>query len=351
MYLEKDDDISGHIIIIDPDIHKKAKLTREQFLDRVSNVKEIRTAKNYNYISFYICSFDEYHNLKKFHDLINHAKFDFKNYFNFAIAVQPKLYNWFKTTEYPVIEKQITFWLASLYFFVPDKRHIVKDQLYKPLFEEILKLVDTYYNDFKLPDFHSLNQKLFNDNYESIFDEENRCKEKYLEQCKNFYKVEPPEFLSSPFGYEHNEDWGINDRYCFEFIEAYFLEKDWEFIIIKGGKDDMGRVESRSDLWDKWKHTYATFDERKSPIYSFYFPTQDTQQPKSKKTKRETIPQDVKDAVWKRDDGKCVQCGSNEKLEFDHIIPFIKGGSSTYRNVQLLCEPCNRKKHSKIGDT
>jgi 5-methylcytosine-specific restriction endonuclease McrA len=61
-----------------------------------------------------------------------------------------------------------------------------------------------------------------------------------------------------------------------------------------------------------------------------------------------TIPQDVKLYVWQRDRGRCVECGSKEKLEYDHIIPFSKGGSNTARNVQLLCEHCNRKKHAKI---
>ena len=62
-----------------------------------------------------------------------------------------------------------------------------------------------------------------------------------------------------------------------------------------------------------------------------------------------TIPEDVKDAVWRRDEGKCTQCGSNENLEFDHIIPHSKGGANTKRNVQLLCVKCNRKKSDKIG--
>ena len=57
----------------------------------------------------------------------------------------------------------------------------------------------------------------------------------------------------------------------------------------------------------------------------------------------------IKDKVWNRDGGKCVKCGSNEDLEFDHIIPHSKGGANTYRNIQLLCEPCNRKKSAKIG--
>lgn len=61
------------------------------------------------------------------------------------------------------------------------------------------------------------------------------------------------------------------------------------------------------------------------------------------------ISQDVMDRVWRRDEGKCVMCGSREKLEFDHIIPFSKGGSNTYRNIQLLCENCNRTKSAKIG--
>ena len=65
--------------------------------------------------------------------------------------------------------------------------------------------------------------------------------------------------------------------------------------------------------------------------------------------KREPIPQEVQDKVWNRDEGKCVNCGSQKFLEFDHIIPFSKGGSNTYRNLQLLCETCNRKKSNKIG--
>ena len=68
-----------------------------------------------------------------------------------------------------------------------------------------------------------------------------------------------------------------------------------------------------------------------------------------KEKKRKPIPQNVKDKVWRRDEGKCVSCGSNENLEFDHIIPHSKGGADTYRNLQLLCEPCNRKKSDKIG--
>jgi 5-methylcytosine-specific restriction endonuclease McrA len=64
--------------------------------------------------------------------------------------------------------------------------------------------------------------------------------------------------------------------------------------------------------------------------------------------RRERIPDAVRLFVWQRDQGKCVKCGSAEQLEYDHIIPLSRGGSSTERNVQLLCETCNREKSANI---
>ncbi len=61
-------------------------------------------------------------------------------------------------------------------------------------------------------------------------------------------------------------------------------------------------------------------------------------------TSRAPIPDSVRLFVWQRDKGQCVKCGSRELLEFDHVIPVIAGGSNTERNIQLLCESCNRSK-------
>ena len=60
------------------------------------------------------------------------------------------------------------------------------------------------------------------------------------------------------------------------------------------------------------------------------------------------ITEEVRRRVWRRDEGKCVDCGSKELLEFDHIIPVSRGGSNTARNIQLLCEKCNRTKADEI---
>ena len=52
----------------------------------------------------------------------------------------------------------------------------------------------------------------------------------------------------------------------------------------------------------------------------------------------------VRHEVWRRDQGRCVDCGSRSNLELDHIIPWSEGGSNTARNLELRCESCNRKK-------
>ena len=61
-----------------------------------------------------------------------------------------------------------------------------------------------------------------------------------------------------------------------------------------------------------------------------------------------TIPHDVKTAVWQRDLGRCIQCAATSYLEFDHDIPFSKGGASTVGNIRLLCRRCNLAKGNRI---
>ena len=65
------------------------------------------------------------------------------------------------------------------------------------------------------------------------------------------------------------------------------------------------------------------------------------------------IPRVTQFRVLKRENQICRECGNSvkdEEIEFDHIIPWAKGGSSDEHNIRLLCKQCNRKKSDKFEE-
>ena len=91
----------------------------------------------------------------------------------------------------------------------------------------------------------------------------------------------------------------------------------------------------------------------------FKFKLQITDKTVDQKEKRKTelkdldhnrmIPTSVKLEVWKRDKGRCVQCGRTDNLHFDHILPYSKDDTSLKaENIQLLCARHNFQKRDSI---
>lgn len=60
------------------------------------------------------------------------------------------------------------------------------------------------------------------------------------------------------------------------------------------------------------------------------------------------IPQHIRTAVYYRDGGQCRECGASEYLEFDHDIPYSRGGATSEANLQLLCRRCNLAKGARL---
>lgn len=62
------------------------------------------------------------------------------------------------------------------------------------------------------------------------------------------------------------------------------------------------------------------------------------------------FPEDIKLAVWEKQNHICPLCGKEYDFEFmegDHIKPWREGGRTVIENCQMLCRDCNRHKGAK----
>lgn len=51
--------------------------------------------------------------------------------------------------------------------------------------------------------------------------------------------------------------------------------------------------------------------------------------------------------LFLRDEFRCQYCGSPHDLTFDHVIPRVRGGVTSWENVVAACSPCNLRKGSR----
>ena len=85
---------------------------------------------------------------------------------------------------------------------------------------------------------------------------------------------------------------------------------------------------------------------RKCPACGVSRKKHSPQSTQSKVTTR-VISDKLRYKVLKRDNFKCCACGASPakdpsvELHIDHIIPWSKGGETTFDNLQTLCSRCN----------
>lgn len=102
-------------------------------------------------------------------------------------------------------------------------------------------------------------------------------------------------------------------------------------------------------LVDSWMETAGERQVFKFKLIAVADDEDFTQPVRREMPHRRIIPSWVKVEVWRRDGGKCVECGATDELHFDHELPYAKGGTSlTPENVQLLCARHNIAKRDRI---
>lgn len=168
-------------------------------------------------------------------------------------------------------------------------------------------------------------------------------------------------------GHDVPKNWGIKDPKSVDQPETSptgTITRNGKFHHaaqnFKKGKRDIEKVKVyekiKSGIWayngifnltDSWIES-----DGKRKVFKFRLEASSEEIESRKQTKldnRRIIPTKVKQEVWKRDEGKCVKCGSIDNLHFDHVIPHSKGGASiTAENIQILCARHNLQKHDSI---
>lgn len=59
--------------------------------------------------------------------------------------------------------------------------------------------------------------------------------------------------------------------------------------------------------------------------------------------RRKHVKKAVREAVWERDGGACVECGSSD-VQLEHELPDWLGGAPSVENLRLLCVACHKVK-------
>ena len=144
--------------------------------------------------------------------------------------------------------------------------------------------------------------------------------------------------------------------------ELWFYFKDvieWvgRYFPVKRGK--LMKGQPWGDLYNKYKDTPLDKDELEAEIQRLL----ENEEVENKKgiypyvlTKEEKylnlrqFDDKIAQRKYEEQKGVCPRCKGEfkiEEMEADHIIPWHKGGKTTYENCQMLCQHCNRTKSGK----
>lgn len=121
---------------------------------------------------------------------------------------------------------------------------------------------------------------------------------------------------------------------------------------------------SRRTLFQKWikefnpdeypKEIPLEIEEMECSVFGHLCPVvfvaEDSTETAEPRRRGRFIPFPIKVRIVRRDNSTCQICGKNLKdneVEFDHVIPISKGGSSEENNIRLTCFKCNRDKSDK----
>jgi hypothetical protein len=141
------------------------------------------------------------------------------------------------------------------------------------------------------------------------------------------------------------------------------IKQKYRDALVTGVDDDRHKLEAVRRAWferqldnfnpDNYPEEVAqTFQEAECNIFGhvcpvFFAAESVTETQEARRIGRHQLPFATMMRIVRRDDYRCRHCKKrlrDDEVEFDHIIPVSKGGSSEEHNLRLTCFECNRDK-------
>lgn len=243
-----------------------AKLSEEDFLVRVCNVRAIRTSGLP--ISLFIRDKEGWHLLERLHEAVHTdsaqpLEQEKSKRKVFVVEIPQPLHEWLRQNTLANVRSQIVNWMGALY--AADHRRF---QMWSKLLPEIKQCAKSQYTGYsrKPPDnLQDIRAAEFERAGTSIG---GRCPEVLLNPFLNTERpfIEDPEVRASinfqgRLGYFTEEDWltvveqdrkKVVARYQSNLDSGAYSQRTIDQIMKHGETDDMSRAESKYDLWQAW---------------------------------------------------------------------------------------------------
>ncbi len=199
--------------------------------------------------------------------------------------------------------------------------------------------------------------------------ENHKTFDKNSKHAKNIKRV--LNFISEAFMLKTPElaiKWGFVDFYLLiSLLMKVYIVKDKEqnfasfYIAFEGDRrsvEDAAELINAGDSWSKDLYEYIdAFNKsgglRKNiEIRNRAYTNKLFKEISSLETQdiQRLFDENQKIVMWRRDNGKCKQCGCSvefKDMHADHIEPHSKGGKTSIENGQTLCALCNQSKGNK----
>ena len=253
------------IWISNHEIHKKARLKINDFLTRINSVEALRALWSIEF-SFYPTRKEEYDMNLKLWDYLNKNRNSLNGrYIVFNVGFPESLYNYLRHTRRNKVMNPVILGIAALYALEPEKRTIIEEQIYPPIFSKAKDIAEKYFNNIMNLDDTDTDEERSESGYylrywQNVRDSFDKAFREYVGNSAIFSLIDP---VNRSKRYEM----AIYEKSDFDIKLpiAYMKDSDWERVVVKSEFDNLERSESNRELFMKWKKDLPKFHSSIKP--------------------------------------------------------------------------------------